>query len=128
MPFISTVSYRHGPLHHMAIDILDHARNLAFPECVEMGEGSLHRTPGGLEGAGIHAEGGDLVTLLEVMAGLGAIVDPFGRQPLKHIGDDCLRADIGACVGKAGRFNPLGVRREHGKESSHVFAGGAFVG
>jgi hypothetical protein len=112
----------------MAIDVLDHAGNFAAPERVKMGEGSRHGAASGPEGSGIHAKGGDLVALFDVMTCLGAIVDPFGRKALKHVGDDRLRADVGAGVREARRLGPFDVRCERAEEARGILALEAFIG
>jgi hypothetical protein len=118
----------HGLPHHLAINVLHHAGDLAVPECVEMGKRGLHGTARCLEGARIHAEGSDLLTLLDVTARLGAIVDPLARQALKNIRNDRFGANVCPGIREARRFNPFGIRRERGEQANRVLARKSFVG
>lgn len=59
---------------------VSHARDLAAPYLIEMGEGCPHGSARCLVGAGVGSEGSDAVAIFEVGVNLGVVADPLGGE------------------------------------------------
>lgn len=109
-------------------DFYIHADDFSILQLIEMCKRCIHGDAALSASPRVHAEGRDPITISQISVYLCLIIDPFRRQFVEAVGNDRLRADIGAGIRETCGLGPGRIGSQSSEQIFSILCRRPFIG